>query len=242
MVVWEAAHELAGFLVSPQLLLDIAGVVEEASVEVVAIFDVRFVGHVDGTPGVRVGGVGAHGHVLPRLDERWVRKEGADNAREQEGPLGLVLEVAVPVGLEIWAELGDFGVRWPQLGAYVYAVPAEHRVNFFEGLDEVFASAEEAVKGVFGLEAGFVGVQEEVVVLVVFADARKVANDRDVEDFEYGRVADTGAFEYLWGSQCAGTDYDELVRFDSLDRGFAEGDKGLMVFVGLVFDTDGVWR
>ena len=58
-VVGEAAGDLAGHLVGPALLLDVAGVVEEAGVEVVAGQDVSRVVDVDTAPGVRVGGVAA---------------------------------------------------------------------------------------------------------------------------------------------------------------------------------------
>ena len=58
-VVGEAAGDLTGHLVGPALLLDVAGVVEEAGVEVVAGQDVGRVVDVDTAPGVGVGGVAA---------------------------------------------------------------------------------------------------------------------------------------------------------------------------------------
>ena len=58
-VVGEATGDLTGHFVGPALLLDVAGVVEEAGVEVVAGQDVGWVVDVDSAAGVRVGGVAA---------------------------------------------------------------------------------------------------------------------------------------------------------------------------------------
>jgi len=57
-------------------------VVEEASVEVIAVLDVVFGGYVDGATGPGIGGVGSHGEVLAWVHEPGVGKECVDYSAE----------------------------------------------------------------------------------------------------------------------------------------------------------------
>lgn len=99
------------------MLLDVARVVQESGIEVVPVDDVLFGGDVNRAAGEGVGGICAHCEVLTGGDERWVCEEGVHNTTEHDGTGGGVLEFAVPVLLEFWAELGDFGVGWTKFGA-----------------------------------------------------------------------------------------------------------------------------
>jgi len=88
LVIWQSSSDFARHLVSPELLLDVARVIEETSVEVIAGEYVFGAINVDAAAGVGICRISPHRDVLARLDKRGVSKEGVDDAASMTGLVG----------------------------------------------------------------------------------------------------------------------------------------------------------
>ena len=78
-----------------------------------------------------------------------------------------------------------------------------------------------------GLQGRLVGVKDQVVVLVVFADARQVDEAIDAGCGENACGADAAALEDRGRAKCAGADDDELACVDGARDGLAKIRGGL---------------
>lgn len=80
-----------------------------------------------------------------------------------------------------------------------------------------------------------------MVVLVVLADTGHVCYDWYVELLQDLGVTDARAFEDLWRSESTGCDYDQLSSFNNGVGWLGQRYGGLVLLVGLVFDSNCFW-
>lgn len=129
-------------------------------------------------------GEGESEGILPQV-------HGDDHQR----PVGRVLEVAIPDANELGTQSFNLLVRGAELARRVHRVPAQLLVV----LPDLFLDVEPAVgEGVDCLcrrEARSVGVQRQMMILVVVAYARQVFNKLDSSTLKDLTVADSGSLQ-----------------------------------------------
>lgn len=80
-----------------------------------------------------------------------------------------------------------------------------------------------------------------MMILVVLTHAWNVSHNWNIKLLQNLRVADTRALEDLRSSESTGCDDDEFSGFDGFVDRLGKGELGLVLGVGLVFDSDGAW-
>lgn len=81
-----------------------------------------------------------------------------------------------------------------------------------------------------------------MVILIILSNARNISDDGDTELLQKLWISDTRALKDLWRAERTSGNDDELSRLDDFVHGLGERDGRLVLFVGLVLDSDGFWR
>jgi hypothetical protein len=161
-----------------------------------------------------------------------------DYTTKHKWSVRFLLEVTIPGLPEFRTQSSNLVLSWSNLRRDIDRVPAEHLVVILHQLRSINTPTQNAVNSLIRRKTRLVWVQQQMVILVVLANALQLLDNRHTSPLEDLGVTQTRALQH-WRCSARATGNDhKFPCLDGLDGMCSQSNHGLELWVRSVFNTD----